>query len=55
MSEISIFQMNNPDFSGEISIRYEEPLSKHTSFRIGGKAKVQEPTYWPRTKGWTVW
>lgn len=40
MSEISIFQMNNPDFSGEISIRYEEPLSKHTSFRIGGKAKV---------------
>lgn len=40
MSEISTFQMNNPDFSGEISIRYEEPLSKHTSFRIGGNASV---------------
>lgn len=40
MSDFSTFQRNHPDFPGEICIRYEEPLSKHTSFRIGGNAEA---------------
>ena len=40
MSDFSTFQRNHPDFPGEICIQYEEPLSKHTSFRIGGNAEA---------------
>lgn len=40
MSDFSTFQRNNPDFPGEICIRYGEPMSKHTSFRIGGNAEA---------------
>ena len=40
MSDFATFQRNNPDFSGEICIRYGEPMSKHTSFRIGGNAEA---------------
>ncbi|MBO5169460.1 MAG: UDP-N-acetylmuramate dehydrogenase [Oscillospiraceae bacterium] len=40
MSDFSTFQRNNPDFPGEICIRYGEPMSKHTSFRIGGNVEA---------------
>ena len=40
MSDFSTFQRNHPDFPGEICIRYGEPMSKHTSFRIGGNAEA---------------
>ena len=40
MSDFATFQRNNPDFPGEICIRYGEPMSKHTSFRIGGNAEA---------------
>ena len=40
MSDFSTFRRNNPDFPGEICIRYGEPMSKHTSFRIGGNVEA---------------
>ena len=40
MSDFSTFQRNNPDFPSEICIRYGEPMSKHTSFRIGGNVEA---------------
>ena len=40
MSDFATFQRNNPDFPGEICIRYGEPMSKHTSFRIGGAVEA---------------
>lgn len=40
MSDFATFQRNNPDFPGEICIRYGEPMSKHTSFRIGGNVEA---------------
>ena len=40
MSDFSTFQRNHPDFPGEICIRYGEPMSKHTSFRIGGNVEA---------------
>ena len=40
MSDFSTFQRNNPDFPGEICIRHGEPMSKPTSFRIGGTVEA---------------
>ena len=40
MSDFSTFQRNNPYFPSEICIRYGEPMSKHTSFRIGGNVEA---------------
>lgn len=40
MSNLTVFQREIPGFLGEIELRFSEPLSKHTSFRIGGPAEV---------------
>ena len=40
MSNFTDFQMKIKNFCPEIELRFEEPMSKHTSFRIGGAAEV---------------
>ena len=40
MTELTVFQKKIRDFLPEISLRFNEPLAKHTSFRIGGPAEV---------------
>lgn len=40
MTELTIFQKKIREFLPEISLRFDEPLSRHTSFRIGGPAEV---------------
>ena len=40
MSNFTDFQRKIADFLPEIELRYDEPMSKHTSFRIGGPAEV---------------
>ena len=40
MTELTVFQQKITDFLPEISLRYNEPMAKHTSFRIGGPAEV---------------
>ena len=40
MSETTFFHLDQRDFPGEISVKYNEPLSKHTSIRIGGNAQA---------------
>ena len=40
MTELTVFQSKIQDFLPEIEVRFYEPMSKHTSFRIGGGAEV---------------
>lgn len=40
MSNYSVFQQKIQDFLPEIELRFQEPMSRHTSFRIGGGAEV---------------
>ena len=40
MSNFTDFQREIPVFLPEIEMRFAEPMSKHTSFRIGGAAEV---------------
>lgn len=40
MQELSVFQRGFSAFFPEIEVNFEEPLAKHTSFRIGGNAEV---------------
>ena len=40
MNESTVFQSKIQDFLPEIEVRFYEPMSKHTSFRIGGGAEV---------------
>jgi len=40
MSNLTLFQRKISDFLPEIELRFQEPMSKHTSFRIGGGAEV---------------
>ena len=40
MTESTVFQSKIQDFLPEIEVRFYEPMSKHTSFRIGGGAEV---------------
>lgn len=40
MQELSVFQRGFSAFFPEIEANFEEPLAKHTSFRIGGNAEV---------------
>ena len=40
MSEKTAFQRKTAEIFPEIELRYAEPLSNHTSFRIGGGAEV---------------
>ena len=47
MSELTEFQQKMRDLFPEISICFEEPLSRHTSLRIGGPAEAMA---FPKTK-----
>ena len=40
MTNMTDFQRKIADLHAEIELRFDEPLSKHTSFRIGGPAEV---------------
>lgn len=40
MMELTEFQHKIQTLSGDIVLRFNEPMSKHTSFRIGGPAEV---------------
>ena len=40
MSNLTLFQQKITGFLPEIELRFQEPMSKHTSFRIGGGAEV---------------
>lgn len=40
MTELTLFQQKIAAFLPDIALRFEEPLAKHTSFRIGGPAEV---------------
>ena len=40
MTELTYFQREITDFLPDIEIKMNEPLSKHTSFRIGGPAEA---------------
>ena len=47
MSNLTDFQRKTAAFLPEIELRFAEPMSKHTSFRIGGPAEVMA---FPKTK-----
>lgn len=40
MTELTVFQQKISAFCGEMELRFNEPMAKHTSFRIGGCAEV---------------
>lgn len=40
MTELTLFQQKISAFLPEIQMRFEEPMSRHTSFRIGGNVEV---------------
>ena len=40
MSELTVFQQKIAALLPEVELRWEEPMAKHTSFRIGGAAEV---------------
>lgn len=48
MSENTTFQREITRFLPDISLKFQEPLSRHTSFRIGGAAQVMA---FPRSEG----
>ena len=47
MSNLTVFQREIQSFLSEIELRFEEPMSRHTSFRIGGAAEVMA---FPKTR-----
>ncbi len=47
MTELTDFQRKIAGFLPEIELRFQEPMSKHTSFRIGGPAEVMA---FPKTR-----
>jgi len=47
MTELTDFQQKISAFCGEIELRFNESMAKHTSFRIGGNAEVMA---FPKTK-----
>lgn len=47
MTEMTDLQRNLTNLLPQMELRFEEPLSKHTSFRIGGPAEVMA---FPKTK-----
>ena len=47
MTELTDFQRKIADFLPEIELRFQEPMSKHTSFRIGGAVEVMA---FPKTR-----
>ena len=40
MTEMNVFQMNLKEKLPTVELRFDEPMSRHTSFRIGGPAAV---------------
>ena len=40
MTDLTLFQQKLSDYLPDIELRFNEPMSKHTSFRIGGGAEV---------------
>ena len=40
MTELTDFQRNISEMLADVELRFHEPMSKHTSFRIGGGAEV---------------
>ena len=40
MTELTVFQQKFSAFCGEIALRFNESMAKHTSFRIGGPAEI---------------
>lgn len=40
MLDMTDFQQKITTFAGDLELRYEEPMAKHTSFRIGGPVEV---------------
>jgi len=40
MTELSVFQQKIMDLLPNVELKMDEPMSKHTSFRIGGNAEV---------------
>ena len=40
MAELTVFQEKISALLGDVELRFDEPMSKHTSFRIGGGAEV---------------
>ena len=40
MTDLTVFQQKISAFLSEIELRFNEPMAKHTSFRIGGDAEV---------------
>ena len=40
MTKLTVFQQKLSAFCGEIELRFNESMAKHTSFRIGGPAEV---------------
>ena len=47
MSNLTVFQREIQAFLPEIELRFSEPMSKHTSFRIGGAAEAMA---FPKTR-----
>ena len=47
MTELTVFQQKLSTVFTDLDVRFNEPMSKHTSFRIGGGAEVMA---FPRTK-----
>jgi UDP-N-acetylmuramate dehydrogenase len=47
MTELTVFQKKITEFLPNIQLRLNEPMAKHTSFRIGGNAEVMA---FPKTK-----
>lgn len=47
MTEFTLLQQKMADFSPVCELKYNEPMSKHTSFRIGGNAEIMA---FPKTK-----
>jgi UDP-N-acetylmuramate dehydrogenase len=40
MKEMTVFQQKMADYSAVCELRFDEPMAKHTSFRIGGNVEV---------------
>ena len=40
MTDMTIFQKNLTEKLPNVELRFDEPMSRHTSFRIGGPVEV---------------
>ena len=47
MTELTAFQQKISAFLPEIDLKFQEPMSRHTSFRIGGEVEVMA---FPKTR-----